>query len=1019
VKHARACAAALAVGAGVLVALPWTADAQYFGRNVVRYETFDFRVLSTEHFDIYYYEDNAEHIDLVARMAERWQARLADVLDHELTLRQPIILYASHPHFRQTTTSPADIGEGTGGFTEIFRNRVVLPFGGTLDETDHVLGHELVHAFQFDMTGRAADPERFGNIPGAIRLPLWLVEGMAEYLSVGPYHSLTAMWLRDLVARDQTIDRRRLQHPLFQPYRHGHGFMAYIGGRFGDPAVGRLLVEAAATRQQEITQAFPRALNVELDDLLADWNRDLRDHFGPMVEDAQAADEIGRVLLPGVVRDLPSINLGPSLSPDGRRLIYLAQPQRLTLDLHLLDVETGEIIRRITRTALDPHLEALQFVRSAGDWHPDGTRFVFAGIRQGRPVLEIVDGERGASLATHALPGLDEAFNAVWSPDGRRIALTGMRQGFTDLYVYDLERRELTRLTEDIYSALQPAWSPDGSRIAFATDRMRMERDALASGRHGLALVDVDSGAIEDLPTIPGAQLVNPNWSFDGTSLYFLADARGTSNIYRMTLADRAIHELTNVKTGVSGLTALSPALSVAGPRDTMAFTLFDGGGFAVVLIDDGAAMTGTALADIEHGEHLALLPPVQRQEQLIARYLDRPAPELPADPVLDVRDYRARIRPEFISQATIGAGTGAFGTFVGGGISLHWSDMLGRHNVVTQIQSEFTDGDFLDTVAARVAYENRVGRYDWGGVVAQVPSLSAGFGQAITTVDGQQALVQQAVRFWEINRVAAGRIAYPFSRAMRAEVEGGIRHISYEAEQFTRAFSLATGERLFDERQDLPTPSSLNLWTANTALVYDTSIFGGTSAALGQRWRLEAGAVGGDLTFFTPLVDYRRYWMPFEERSLTIAARAMHFGRYGSDAEDPRLRPIFLGSPALVRGYETGFGLFEDPVFDRLQGSRIAVANVELRLPLTGVRGFIGGALFLPIEAAAFYDAGVAWSRGERPNLIGGDQSGVTSYGVALRTNLGGLVLALNYVNPPQFTGRDWHWQFTIAPGF
>ncbi|MFU8816373.1 MAG: BamA/TamA family outer membrane protein, partial [Pseudomonadales bacterium] len=529
---------------------------------------------------------------------------------------------------------------------------------------------------------------------------------------------------------------------------------------------------------------------------------------------------------------------------------------------------------------------------------------------------------------------------------------------------------------------------------------------------------DPASGEITRLPQIPGARQVNPQWSSDGAAIYFLADARGTSNIYRLDLGNQGIYELSNVKTGVSGLTALSPALSVAGPRDTMALTLLDGGGFSLVLIDNGAAIEGTSVDQIAYPRELALLPPIERTGQMVTRFLGEPG-ALPPDPVVEVEDYAARIRPEFISQAMIGGGTGASGTFVAGGISMHWSDMLGHHNLLTQLQGQITDEEIVNNLAAVIAYQNRERRLNWGGSVSQIPFRSASFGQAMVDADGEPVLVQRAVRFWEINRTTSGRLAYPLSRASRVEFEGGFRHISYDAEEHVRAFSLQTGERLVNERDSISAPESLNLGTANAAFVHDTSLFGTTSPVLGQRSRLEVGGVTGDLTFFTPLVDYRAYWMPFERLPVTVAGRAMHFGRYGADAEDPRLRPLYLGSPTLVRGYETGFRVFADPVFDRLQGSRVAVANAEARAPLTGIRGFIGGPFVPPIDLALFYDAGVAWSSGERPEVIGGDRSGVTSYGASLRTNLGGIVLDFSYVNPRQRDDRGWHWQFTVTPGF
>lgn len=65
---------------------------------------------------------------------------LSRLLDHELRERQPLILYASGPHFRQTDAIEGTLGEGAGGVTEAAKRRIVLPFAGPLAATDHVIG---------------------------------------------------------------------------------------------------------------------------------------------------------------------------------------------------------------------------------------------------------------------------------------------------------------------------------------------------------------------------------------------------------------------------------------------------------------------------------------------------------------------------------------------------------------------------------------------------------------------------------------------------------------------------------------------------------------------------------------------------------------------------------------------------------------------------------------------------------------------------------------------------------------
>src|SRR5467141_555435 len=178
---------------GALSLLASSAQAQQFGRNSVQYQTFHFKVLKTQHFDIYFYDKEAEAATQAGRMAERWYTRISTVLRHQLSGRQPLILYSDHPDFEQTNVLGEQPGEGTGGVTESLKRRIVLPLGSSLAETDHVIGHELVHAFQYDITGRSPG----SPAPAVQRLPLWFIEGMAEYLSIGPIDAHTAMWMRD------------------------------------------------------------------------------------------------------------------------------------------------------------------------------------------------------------------------------------------------------------------------------------------------------------------------------------------------------------------------------------------------------------------------------------------------------------------------------------------------------------------------------------------------------------------------------------------------------------------------------------------------------------------------------------------------------------------------------------------------------------------------------------------------------------------------------------------------------
>jgi hypothetical protein len=1012
--------AAVLLGAALTIATP--AEAQYFGHNKVQYQGFDFKVLRTAHFDLYYYPEERPAAEIAARMAERWYARLSTILHHQLSGRQPLILYATQAQFEQTNVVEG-IGEGTGGVTEALRRRIVLPTGGTLGDLNHVIGHELTHAFQYDITGAGG---RSGGNPAAANMPLWFVEGMAEYFSLGPVAPLTAMWMRggpQDTARDSLPSFRQLDDPRFFPYRYGQALLAYVGGEYGDDRIGELL--RAAGRTRGVDQAIRGVLSLTPDQLVARWHAATHAAYDSLRATTELPDRYGPKLVGVNGKDVGQYNVAPALSPDGSRMMFFSDRGLFSVDLYLADARTGKVERQITRTAVDPHLESLQFIQSAGSWSDDGRRFVFAGIESGRPNLNIYDVDHGRIEREIRLPQLGDILNPSWSPDGNEIAFSALVGGLSDLFVYDLRTGALHRLTADAFSDLQPSWSPDGRSLAFVTDRFTSRLDNLSVGPYALAILDRSSGKITRVPGFEGAKHLNPQWSPDGGSLYFVADPAGIPNIYRVRLADGELRQVTNLFTGVSGITETSPAFSVAQRGGRMAYSVFRTNGFELYAVDSADVLAGRPAPPVAT-RLAATLPPVNRENATLVHLLNDPDTGLPGDTTFATRPYKPGLSLTAVGQPSLVAGSSEFGTYVGGGLSLYWSDELGNRNLITGLQ---VNGGLKD-ITGIVAYQNMGHRLNWGAVVQQVPYLTGAFAAGVTDVTGQQLYVEQELLQRQTNRDLQGFVSYPFNTAKRVELSAGYSNISFDNELHTQGFSTVTGDQVLDTKDNLPAGSALNLGVASAAFVYDNSFTGATGPILGQRYRLQVSPTVGSLNFTSALADYRRYFMPV--RPFTIAARILHYGRYGSDSEDPRLQPLFLGWPGLVRGYRVGsFDASEChptpadpngcPVFDRLLGSRMLVGNLELRFPLLGVLG-VGSGYYgaLPIDFTLFGDGGVAWNSGETPSFSGGDRSAVYSAGAGLRFNLFGFAVAeFNMVHPFERPDKNWVWEVNLQQGF
>ncbi len=997
VARALVTLAALACGA-----LPGAAAAQYFGRNKVVWEEHDFEVLETEHFLIHYYPSGAAHASYVARIAERWYARLADFFDHELAEKKSLVIYVDHADFQQTVITPSLIGEGTGGLTESQEHRVVLPLTPINSDNDHVIGHELVHVFQFDIIDELRrNPS--GN-RSAAQVPLWVVEGLAEYLSQGRHDPATALQLRDAVLHDDLPYLDRLVQRQPSPYQYGQAIWAYVAGRWDDATARELFVTALSRGPGD---AIESVLDLMARDFFNDFHFALRAAYGDVLDARDSARAVAERLLSQATTGA-AVNLAPALSPDGRRVAFLST-RELALELYLADVATGKIERKLVSADADPHFDNLSFLDSSVAWSPDGRRLAFGVFARGDRRLAIYDVERDRIERRIDVPDIEGMRHPAWSPDGRSIVFSARTDGASDLYRLDLATNEVERLTSDGYTDIQPAFSPDGRRIVFVTDRgPATSLDLLRFGEPQLALLDLETRAIEVLQIFPSGKHIDPHFSPDGESLYFIGEPDGVPDVFRYDLAERRALRVTRLKTGVSGLTSTSPALSIDGDG-ALAFSVQEGGDFNIYRI---AEPHGEAVHPAEPPLQAAILPPYRPidAESTVERYLADARGGLPEEAAqYPTRDYESKLGLIGIGPAIVGVTTSGTGSGFDGAFSALFGDTLNRHQIVTTVQGGSSSDllDFEDTIGAEALYLNQAHRWWWGARASRIPYAAGAtfLSRQNVEIDGTSVpadVVERVVEAAQVSEVSLlGQ--YPFSSTQRLETFAGVQRIDFERELERIVYPF--GFEPFRETLGLPSPATLDLDRASLAYVRDTSRFGFASPVRGDRLRLEHVWTSGDLRFSTLGVDYRRY---FFRRPLTFALRALHIGRSGRDAEDPRLTPLDIGTNTLVRGYDLGsFDLDECtpapaqvgcPEFDRLIGSKIAALNFELRLPLFGTEDF---GLFelpaAPTELAFFIDAGAAWSKGESVEVTFERDTTelvpVFSAGVAARTVLLGSV--------------------------
>ncbi|MGA7305172.1 MAG: peptidase S9 [Rhodothermales bacterium] len=541
--------------AAVLLWAPESLQAQYFrfGKNKVQYQSKDWFYVQSKHFDVYYYEPGGKYLaEFAARAAEDSYVDISKDFQHEISDRIAILVYQSHNDFAVNNAAPLpEYAEGIGGVTELFKNRIAIPFTGDYRSFQRVIHHELVHAVINDMFyGGSIQSIIQNNI--SLRIPAWFNEGLAEYEALG-WDTQSDMYIRDAILNDNLAPIPYLSG--YFAYRGGQSVWDYVSEQYGREKIGEIMQRLRLTRSVEAS--FQRATGLTLEELSERWQKALKKVHWPEMAAREDLDEIAK---PIVTREKGYYNTSAAISPQGDRIAYISTKDGL-FDVYITNANDGRKIEKLIDGQDNTEFESLKILTPGISWSPNGRQIAIAVKSGSSDAITVVD-VRTKKSTQYRIPGIDAIISVAWSPDGGRIAFSGSMDAQTDIFVLDMASQETVNITNDIFSDHEPSWNPDGTAIVFHSDR----GDYTQLGRFrpdNFEMIDHDYSQFDIYRVVLGSAeaerlTFDETWDDrsakfgdDPNKLLFISDRNGIYNLYEKDLITGRERPLTDVLVGI------------------------------------------------------------------------------------------------------------------------------------------------------------------------------------------------------------------------------------------------------------------------------------------------------------------------------------------------------------------------------------------------------------------------------------------------------------------------------------
>ena len=522
-----------------------------FGKNRIQYRPFKWQVLTSQNFEVYFYDGGQQTATLAIQLAESDFDRITNLLGYSPFSRTKIFIYTSTQDLNQSNVGLNLSSEREIKEENLAKSRIEIAYAGNSVSFRKDLVREVSHVFVHDMLYGGSIKESLQNSL-LLSVPDWFINGITTYISEGWSTGMDS-YMRDIILT------KNLKKPSQTNGREsvlvGQSIWNFIAEKYGKDNIANILNLTRIIRNEQTS--ISSTISMPFSKFLKEW----REYYASMAEATNtkyAALNYDFKIKEVKFNSSERINKF-KISPDGAFLAY-SKNELGRASVEVVDLKTKNNVTLLT-SGYKTLNQSIDYNTPLLSWTKGGTLAIIYE-NQGNITLniynDITEKDLTGEFATRKVfKNFDQVQDFDISDNGSTLVLSAISKGQNDLFLYDIARGREQQLTNDIYDDLSPRFVGSAGKFMFTSNRLKDSLDIdkgsykTLNSKFNLFLHEgkVKDDFVKRLVDSFG-NITNPVVA-DGNSVYFLSDEKGIRNIYRLTAGDSTVVQVTDSKTDI------------------------------------------------------------------------------------------------------------------------------------------------------------------------------------------------------------------------------------------------------------------------------------------------------------------------------------------------------------------------------------------------------------------------------------------------------------------------------------